>query len=204
MRTSTCAHYLKSYFSCLLSSLLGFWMVLKLFWVFANFLPLIPLLKRGKVQETPTVAQLTRLNSITLISGKLQRPEILLQQSKVGKLFCHSQSEVLTQCLSRENINVLPFWMCSTQTSITLQSPGPSTPTAIVQNNNGVQVLLKLVAEGTHSTTPLKSYHCTPNDTVFLITSPFTKEMVDEGVHTHSTSPLKPLNCSFHPTITIV
>ena len=101
--------------------------------IFFSIFFLLPLLKRG----TPTVAEHTGLESITLISRKSQSPKILLRQGKVGTQFYHSltveaKEKIPTRSLSRENINVSLFWMHSSQSGNTLQSPGPSAPTAIV------------------------------------------------------------------------
>ena len=72
----------KSYFSCLLSSLLGFRVVLEPFQGFFDLLPLTTLKKR----EGWTVAKHVWFYSVMLTSGKSQSPEILLWQGKVGIL----------------------------------------------------------------------------------------------------------------------
>ena len=61
-----------------------------------------PLLQRGKVGNWPTVAEHTRLDSVTLISGLPQRPEILLRQGKVGTLFYHSRSKIKASHMTLE------------------------------------------------------------------------------------------------------
>ena len=84
----------KSYFTCSLLSFLGFWLVSEPFrflFCFFRFSSSYHSQKEGRL-ETPTVAEHTRLDSITLISGKSQSPEILLKQGKVGTLFYHSNS----------------------------------------------------------------------------------------------------------------
>ena len=81
----------KPHFSCSLSSLLGFWVVLEVIrFFFSFFFSIFFLSKKEGRLETPTIAEHKRLDSITLISGKSQSPGIRLRQGKVGTLFYHS------------------------------------------------------------------------------------------------------------------
>ena len=120
-----------SQFRCSLSSLLDFWVALEAFQVFFDFLPLTTLKKREgwKLQRSPNTqdscrSRLSRENRKALKfcfgRAKLEHNSIILSQSKRNRSFSHDA------------------WAGKTSTfryfesGNTLQSPGPSAPTAIV------------------------------------------------------------------------
>ena len=99
----------KSYFSCSLSSFLGFWVVLEPFWEFFGSPSSSPSWK--KVQRSPnthdsTRSRVSRENRKALEfcfgRAKVEHYSIVLSQSKRNR-------SLLTRCLSRENINLSPF-----------------------------------------------------------------------------------------------